>query len=187
MKRFWLITLSLFIFLAVSQKIKAQQLAVKSNVPMLLTLTPNVGFEFVAGERTSVDISAFANFNFYGKDVRILGLQPEFRYWFNGRPMVREYLGISVLGATYDITWGKKLFDGDAIGAGITMGYSLNLNKHWNVEFYGGFGAVYFRQKQYYVTDNFDDYTTNGLGKSNAHGYKLLPIKIGVSVSYIIK
>ncbi len=62
----------------------------------------------------------------------------------------------------------------------------LNLNRRLNVEFYGGFGAVYFKQKQYYKNDNIEDYT-DGTAQANANGYKLLPIKIGVSISYIFK
>ena len=63
---------------------------------------------------------------------------------------------------------------------------ALNLNRRLNVEFYGGFGAVYFKQKQYYKNDNIEDYT-DGTAQTNANGYKLLPIKIGVSISYIFK
>lgn len=108
------------------------------------------------------------------------------RYWFNGRPMTREFVGIAALGVSYDITWGDRIYQGDAAGAGITFGYALNLNRRLNVEFYGGFGAVYFKQKQYYKNDNIEDYT-DGTAQANANGYKLLPIKIGVSISYIFK
>jgi hypothetical protein len=104
----------------------------------------------------------------------------------NGRPMTREFVGIAALGVSYDITWGDRIYQGDAAGAGITFGYALNLNRRLNVEFYGGFGAVYFKQKQYYKNDNIEDYT-DGTAQANANGYKLLPIKIGVSISYIFK
>lgn len=116
----------------------------------------------------------------------MIGLMPEYRYWFNGRPMTREFVGISALGTSYDITWGDNIYQGDAAGAGVTFGYALNLSKRLNVEFHGGFGAVYFKQKQYYKNDNLEDYT-DGTAQANATGYKLLPIKIGVSISYIFK
>ena len=87
---------------------------------------------------------------------------------------------------SYDITWGDRIYQGDAAGAGITFGYALNLSRRLNVELYGGFGAVYFKQKQYYKNDNIEDYT-DGTAQANANGYKLLPIKIGVSISYIFK
>lgn len=180
--------LSFILLLAGAQHtIVAQQVAIKGNALMYAVGMPNLDFEFVVGDHSSMDLSVFGGYKPYGTDVKLIGLQPEYRYWFNGRPMVREYIGIAVLGATYDIQWKKNIYKGDAVGAGITMGYSMPLGKRCNVEFYGGFGAVYFQQKQYYKSDNFKDYVRNGLGKANAHGYKLLPIKLGVSFSYIIK
>lgn len=113
---------------------------------MLAAMMPNVGCEFVVGERSSIDLSAFGSINIYGNKAKMIGFQPEYRYWFNGRPMTREFIGVAALGASYDITWGRHIYQGDAAGAGITFGYCFNLNKRLNIECYGGFGAVYFRQ-----------------------------------------
>ena len=164
-----------------------QQIAIKSNGLFWLATTPNVGFELVTGERTSLDLSVATTSNVWSNSCKMTILQPEWRYWFNGRPMVREYIGVAALGANYDITWGKHTYDGDAIGAGVTMGYALPLAKRLNIEFYGGFGAIYFRQKQYYVGDNYGDFIENSALQVNSSGYKLIPIKLGVSISYIIK
>lgn len=165
----------------------AQQVAIKTNGLMLAAMMPNLGCEFVVGERSTVDISAFGSVNIYGNKAKILGVQPEYRYWFNGRPMTREYVGISVLGVTYDITWSNRIYEGDAAGAGLSFGYVLNLGKRLNVEFTGGCGLVYFRQKQYYVGDNYDDFAEYGVNSANAKGYKILPLKLGVSITYILK
>lgn len=72
----------------------AQQLAVKTNGLMLAAMAPNIGCEFVVGERSSIDISAFGAVNIYGNKAKMIGLLPEYRYWFNGRPMTREFVGI---------------------------------------------------------------------------------------------
>ena len=40
----------------------------------------------------------------------MIGLLPEYRYWFNGRPMTREFVGIAALGVSYDITWGDRIY-----------------------------------------------------------------------------
>ena len=178
--------LPLLLLLGSFTALHAQQIAVKTNGLMFAAMMPNVGCEFVVGERSSIDISAFGAVNIYGNKAQIIGLMPEYRYWFNGRPMTREFVGISALGTSYDITWGDNIYQGDAAGAGVTFGYALNWSKRLNVEFHGGFGAVYFKQKQYYKNDNLEDYT-NGTAQANATGYKLLPIKIGVSISYIFK
>lgn len=168
------------------QSSNAQQIALKTNGLMLLTGLPNLGAEFVTGEHTSLDVTLFGGYKPYGQNIKMVGIQPEFRYWFNGRPMVREYIGIAALGTSYDIQWGESIYKGDAVGIGATMGYSLVLNKRLNLEFCAGFGAVYFRQRQYYADDNLADYEANNPGKANAKGYKLLPTKLGVSISYIL-
>ncbi|WP_288314601.1 DUF3575 domain-containing protein [uncultured Mediterranea sp.] len=165
----------------------AQQVAVKSNLLMFAGMAPNVGCEFVVGERSTIDLSVFGSKNVYGKQVETLGLQPEYRYWFNGRPMTREFVGIAALGVSYNIRWGERVFEGDAAGAGITFGYAFNLGKRWNIEAYGGFGAVYFKHRQYYSFDHYDETDESNTIKANAKGYKLLPIKLGVSISYILK
>lgn len=69
----------------------AQQLAVKTNGLMLAAMAPNIGCEFVVGERSSIDISAFGAVNIYGNKAKMIGLLPEYRYWFNGRPMTCRY------------------------------------------------------------------------------------------------
>lgn len=94
----------------------AQQLAVKTNGLMLAAMAPNIGCEFVVGERSSIDISAFGAVNIYGNKAKMIGLLPEYRYWFNGRPMTREFVGIAALGVSYDITWGDRIYQGDAAG-----------------------------------------------------------------------
>lgn len=175
------------LLLLISISSYGQQVAIKTNGMYWLATTPNVGFELVTGERTSLDISAAITNRVWSNSCKMVVLQPEWRYWFNGRPMVREYIGIAALGSSYDITWGRRTYDGDAFGAGLTMGYALPLNKRLTIEFYGGFGAVYFRQKQYYVDDNYSDFIENEALQVNSGGYKLIPIKLGVSISYIIK
>ena len=94
----------------------AQQVAVKTNALMWGAMTPNLGVEVVTGEHTSVHFSAFGNKNPYGQTMQIIGLQPQFRYWFNGRPMTREFIGAGALVTTYDINWRNNVYDGGAVG-----------------------------------------------------------------------
>lgn len=179
--------LTALLFCLGQPKVHAQQVAIKTNGLMWLAMMPNAGCEVVIGERSTVDLSLFCSVNIYGNEAKILGFQPEYRYWFNGRPMTRQYVGVGAIGATYDITWGEKIYQGDAGGLGLTLGYVMNLSKRLNVEFFGGCGFLYFQQKQYFQNDSFDDYTGTGVAQANANGYKLLPTKLGVSVTWILK
>ncbi len=175
-----------------------QVLAVKTNALMWAGATPNLGLEMVTGEHTSIDLSGFGHKNPYGLKSRMISLQPEFRYWFNGRPMVREFVGITALFTTYDMTLPQNIFgkdaknspmqvnDGDSIGLGITGGYVFELGKRFNLELSCGFGAVYYRQKQY-PADSGDNYGTDNSQGPNSRGYKLIPIDLGVTFTYILK
>ena len=135
---------------------RAQHLAIKTNALMDVALVPNVGLEMVTGEHSSVEVSVFGSHMPYGQHCTMLGIQPEYRFWFNGRPMIREYVGITALFTTYDISLGKPVYTGDAAGLGITGGYAFMISKRWNLELSGGFGALMFHQKQYHADDNYD-------------------------------
>lgn len=178
---------SLAAFLACGERMSAQNLAVKTNALMWAALTPNAGLELVTGEHTSFDFSVFGHRNPYGMSSEVLGIQPEFRYWFSGRPMVREFIGVGALLATYDTVVGQKVFDGDALGVGLTGGYVFPLGKRWNLELSGSLGLVYYHQKKYSVGDSYDDYFVDGKPKANSRGYEILPIDLGVTFTYIIK
>lgn len=166
--------------------VHAQQIAVKTNGLMLLALTPNVEFEMVTGEHSSFNLGAFGHSKPYGFNSKVLGIQAEYRYWFNGRPMTREYIGLGALGSTYKMQLGDYMYDGDAVGLGLTAGYSISLGKKLNLEFYGGFGFMGFKQKYYYKDDTYEDYFYDGTVTTNSKGVKLFPTKLGVSISYII-
>ncbi len=175
-------------------KAEAQVFAVKTNALMWGGLTPNLGLEMVTGEHTSIELSGFGHKNPYGLTSKMISLQPEFRYWFNGRPMVREFVGVTALFTTYDTTLPldfKKdspmtVRDGDSVGLGITGGYVFELGKRFNLELSCGFGAVYYRQKLY-PADSEDNYGTDNSQGPNSRGYKLIPIDLGVTFTYIIK
>lgn len=177
MKRLWLAVL----FWACLLGAKAQLLALKTDVLWDLAMVPNLGMELVTGNKTSVGLSVLGASRPWGCDMEVYGLQPEFRYWFSGHPMFREFIGLGLLGANYDIKWGSEHYDGDAFGGGLTFGYAFYLSPHWNLECYGSFGAVWYDQKHYYEKDNYQENRRTG------NGYALIPFKIGVSFSYIFK
>lgn len=165
---------------------KAQMLAVNTDMLLDVMMTPNAGVEVVVGERTTLGGHIFGNYKPWGKDVKMVGVQPEYRYFFSGRPLHKFFVGAAGLIANYDITWKGKVYDGVSFGAGLTFGYVINLNNRWNIDCHAGFGAIAYKQKEYYEGDNRNE-ATGGLGYRNANGYYLLPTRIGVSLSYILK
>lgn len=183
----------LLLLLAFPQQGRAQRLAVKSNVLYLAALTPDLGVEVITGERTSVALSVFGHYKPYGLNSKLLVIQPEFRYWFNGRPLTREYVGISAFAATYDMSLPTKgdtmpnIFKGDGIAIGLSGGHVFNMGKRWNFELSAGTGILLFRQKQYFQGDNYEDYYVGELTKPNTWGFKIFPVKLAATFIYIIK
>jgi hypothetical protein len=187
-RRLAVVVLTVCGFFLSSKEANAQQVAVKTNALYWACMTPNIGCEIVTGEHTSLDLSASGHWQPYNLPSKLVTIQPEFRYWFNGRPMTREFVGVTSMIAAYDMTVAKKyVYDGNAVMLGLVGGYVFALSDHWNFELCGGFGLLGFKQKQYYINDNYDDYFVDEAVKANSMGYKLFPARLGVSFSYIIK
>lgn len=168
-----------------AENASAQLLAVKANASMYAVMTPNLSFEMVTGERTSVDFSIFGHAKPYGKDSRMIGLQPQFKYWFAGRPLVREYVGVMALALAYDSTWKNVTYEGNAAAVGITAGYVLPLGKRWDVEFSGGIGVLAHHHRSYdKETISPSRLETLGCGPI---GWRIVPVNLGIKFIYIIR
>lgn len=166
---------------------KAQQIGIKSNALYWALGTPNLGFEIVTGEHTSVGLNVAGHYKPYTLPSKLFAVEPEFRYWFNGRPMTREFIGVMGMFTSYDMKMNNFVYNGDALALGPTGGYVFSLGKKWTLALEAGVGVVVFKQKQHYEYDNYEDYYPTGYIKTNAWGYKLLPLKLGVTFTYIIK
>lgn len=166
----------------------AQMLAVSTDVVHDALQMPSLGVELVTGERSTLGMQLYGGYHPWEQKAKAVVVQPEWRYFFSGRPMNREFVGIGGIASVYDITWKGKVYDGNSVGIGLTFGYVLAVSHRLNLDFHAGFGAIFYRRKEYFVGDFYDtDYSVAGVIKSNAHGYDLLPTKIGISLSYMLK
>lgn len=172
---------------ALTTTMQAQRVSLRTNVTADLLMTPSLGAEMTVGERSTLSLNAFGNYKPWGWDMKMFAVQPEYRYYFSGRPMHSFFAGIGAIAGFYDLTFKGKVYDGIAYGGGVTFGYVLNINKRINVDFHAGCGAVGYDRKEYYKGDNYNhDYVVNGKVKTNSKGYYIMPTNIGVSFAYII-
>ena len=181
------IGLLLFLLVGLFTQMQAQTFAVNSNLLLLSTQTYNLGAEITVGDHTTLGLSVFGNNKpYFHKDMRTIGVQPEFKYYFGGRPMYHHYVGIGLLAADYSITWGNRKYDGTAWGGGMTFGYVISLSKRWNLDFHGGVGAIFSHHKEFMV--NGDDLllNDNSQAKDGFWEYRILPTKLGITLSYTI-
>ena len=178
----------LLVALCCGQEGFAQQFAVRSNALATgLLQTPDLGLEIVAGEHSSVAFSVAGHYMPYGLNTKLITVQPQYRYWFSGRPLNRAYVGVAALYAGYDIRLKDNIYNGNSAGAGITGGYVLSMGKRWGIEFSGGLAVMVFNQKRYNRSDSYEDYYAGDSDWANSKGYCLMPFNIGVTFIYIIK
>ncbi len=190
----------IFIFLlalAVSMgAVKAQDIAVKTNLLYDALLTVNAGAEARVAPKWSVDLSG--NFNAWtlshGKKWKHWMVQPEARYWLCDA-FAGHFFAAHALGGQYNvghINMGGLNFLGTNLenlkdhryqgwygGLGVGYGYSWILSKHFNLEAEIGIGWIYTR---------FDTFECAGCGRKisrdRSHNY-IGPTKAALSLVYI--
>jgi hypothetical protein len=174
--------------LAVCGTVRAQMVAVGTDLSWDAAAVPNLTVEMVTGNSSTLSLSVLGSSGTWViNDAKLLLVQPEWRYYFSGRPMHSHFVGLSALGGTYEFTRNGKVRDGYGGGAGLTFGYVWNFTKRWSLDVHAGLGCVAYRQKEYNVGDKYEEYSVNGNLKANAHGYYIMPTRIGLSLSYIFR
>lgn len=168
---------------------RAQMLAVNTDVAMDACLAPSLGVELVLGKKSSLNINALYGAKVLGQDIKIAAIQPEWRVYISGRPMYHHYFGAIALLTQYKFKLKNKWRDGDAFGIGLSYGYVLPIKDRLLVDFHASVGDVFYHQKEYMVGDDYDAHYTNAEGypKANASGQIILPLRLGVSLTYILK
>lgn len=160
---------------------QAQLIAAKTNALLWGNLTPNLSLELVTSARTSVAGTAFYSLNTTPLNCSIKGVEGQVRYWLGGRPMTQAFVALGAQGMRYTATWSGTRHHGDALGPGGVVGYVLPLNKRWNIEFSAGVSYMWYREQRH---DKDQPYTEQDY---NATGSKVMPMGVGVSITYIIK
>ncbi len=182
MKRFIKKVLFAVLFVMACNNAFGQRVALRTNIIDWATLSPNLTLEARLSNRLSLGMGFVGNpFRVKIADTRFnnFRFQPELRYWFN-RPMAQHFMGVALLASNYDLRHKETIWQGDLFGAGLTYGYALVLNRHWNVEFTAGVGigkTRYFKYEQ----------ESQKPASPNYSKWAIVPMNIGVSFTYIFK
>ena len=135
-----------------------QELRIKSNLlPWVLTV-PNLGIEYVIGDRWSVGVDAwFCPWKASEKySVKTVAVFPEGRWWVKTTKK-GSFLNIHLSAAWFNVRFKDyryQDFSRPLLGAGIGYGYRVELSKHWGFEFEIGAGMVNFKYERYYNVPN---------------------------------
>ena len=147
------------------QSVRAQDVALKSNLLSDGFLNPNLGLELRLAPKWTFDLSGQFNAWTLSHDRRWKHwtVQPEARYWLCN-VFDASFFAFEMHGGQYNIggfngrynllgTDARKLKDtryqGWFIGAGIAYGYAWILGRHWNLEAEIGIGYSYTRYDRY--------------------------------------
>jgi hypothetical protein len=156
------------------------------------------GFELVLNKRSSLAVDGLWGNKIMGKNWKMLAFQPEWRLYFGGRPLFHHYVGAVGILTKYDIEAYSKRYHGHAMGAGMSYGYVWPVTRRLLIDFHTSLGFVARDERNYFVGEDYakhnfidkeGDSPDNHYGEipTNSRATMLCPIKIGVSVSYILK
>ena len=159
----------------------AQRVSLKTNALGWLTLSPNMAAELRMSRHYTLNLDASVGLLKLGKyKTNHIAFAPEVRYWFSARPQTRHFVGVMAIGADYDWRLKDTCHKGDALGAGITYGYCLVLDRRWSIEATAGAGLLHQRDRKFAAD-------APQPAEPNNSKTRLAPLKLGLSVAYILK
>ena len=135
-----------------------QELRLRSNLLPWLVTVPNIGAEYVIGDKWSLALDVwFCPWKLSDKfSVKTVAILPEGRWW------LKSTRKGSFFNLHFNLAWfnvrandyryqdrGRPL-----LGAGIGYGYRLELNKRWGFEFEIGAGMANMKYDRFYNVDN---------------------------------
>lgn len=184
----------LALFLIPVAFLRAQDVAVKTNLLYDATTTLNLGVEIGLAEKWTLDVSG--NYNPWefsnNRQLKHALLQPEARYWFCEK-FNRHFVGVHLHGAIYnagrlklpfhigDEGIRENRYKGWLVGAGVSYGYHWIIDRRWSVEATIGVGYAYLGYDKYRICEHCKEKR----GHESDHYFG--PTKAALSIIYIIK
>lgn len=138
---------------------------VKANTLTLPLLVANAAVEVQPLEHWSVNLPVYYTaLDWFSETVkfRVLGVQPELRYWFR-KDLQGLFINAHATFGYYNIAWGGAYRYQDharktpALGGGLGVGYKTSLgddSSPWGLEFVLGAGALPLHYDYYYNMHN---------------------------------
>lgn len=160
-------------------RLDAQNIALKTNLPVWLTATPNIGVELALDRKWTLDADVAYNPWTYKDDkkMKFWLVQPELRYWFCEK-FEGHFVGVHLHGAQYFGGFRERRYDGYLAGFGISYGYNWLLSPHWNIEATIGVGYArmwYKESPRIPCIKCYTDQVRNYIG----------PTRFGLSIVYL--
>ena len=132
--------------------------ALKTNVAYLAATVANLGVEVRVGSHYSIDLPVLYSPYTVARDyrLRLLVVQPEFRYWLHS-PLQGHFFGVHLHVGAFNLSMDaqNRYQSPDGFyGVGLSYGYMLPIARHWAAEFTIGAGYVHTKYDVYYNISN---------------------------------
>ena len=185
-----LISLAFLLMFISEERSSAQKIAVKTNALYWASASPNLSAEFGLAPRWTLEVGGGLN-PFTFKDNRKwkhYQWQGEARYWFCER-FYRHFIGLHAGGGQMNVArmngiWPKMSeemrYEGWAVKAGLSYGYSFVLGGRWNMEATLGLGVIHARYDRFgcAVCADHEGYFSKTM---------FAPTKAGITFIYMIR
>jgi len=188
--------LVLLLIFSYSTEIKAQ--GIKTNVPLILTGSPNIGVEWSVGRQLTVNADAMWLPYLFKKDeevFRALIGSVDFRYYLNPKYYYTNdlwdgfYVGPYAMAGNFNIGLKEKKAEktsyrrkGWGLSAGVTAGYKFYLSSRFRIDANIGVGYAHLQYDKYELGGEYADFK---LESKKTKGY-IGPTKLSVSLVYNI-
>lgn len=166
----------------------AQRMALKTNLLLWGTTTPNVGMETALSHRFTFAAEAAYNAWKLPDNMRLnlYMAQPELRYWFCRR-FEGHFIGAHGIYAHYNIgnisfipALDGRVVTGDLYGGGITYGYHWAIGERWGLEAVIGGGYIHLDYEKFRCAEcdeRIGTFTLNFFG----------PTRAGITLIYFLR
>ena len=159
---------------------------IKTNLPEVAALIPNIGFEFRLGPRWSLDINGHYSPHDYfrfNRKCRIFATEPELRFWWGESLIKGHFVGIHAPVAGFNIQLNDEFRYQDPNralwGVGISYGYAVPMGKdsNWGIQFVVGLGYMNIKY------DTFEGVHNGKLINTTTRNY-FGPTRLGIDITY---
>ncbi len=172
---------------------------IKTNAPLILAGTPNIGLEWKVGSQFSVNGDIFWMPYMFKKDesvFRALVGSADFRYYVKPRYYYTHshfdgfYIGPYAMMGNYNIglvrngdAYNSHRYVGWGISGGVSLGYKFYISKRLRLDVNLGLGYAHLQHDEYRLGGEFSEYPEFGVKNTVAW---VGPTKFGVHLGYII-
>ena len=172
--------------------------AIKTNIPLTLAGSPNLGFEFTVGNQMAINVEGLWT-PYMSKSsesvFRVLQTSADLRYYLKPKYYHTNnmfdgfYVGPYVMYGNYNVGFNRAdpvesndRYVGWALSAGVNVGYKLYLSRRFRLDFNLGIGYAHLQHDIYRLGKEYSEYPYKIKDTKSWIG----PTKFGIHLVYNI-